>query len=171
MRLYIELSGEDALDENGDPITKEKAQEYFDKYFDAYKGVADFIKNQKKFAHRHEVVYTLIGRKRRLAGINSGNFKDVGYWERISVNAPIQGSGADIMLMCQPAIDNAVKLKKLGCTMRLQIHDELVFNCPKKHVDEAIDIIKSYMEHPLKQELNVPLRVDCDFGHSYAQAK
>src|SRR3712207_8815383 len=64
--LYEKLKQEDAVDESGNPITKEKAQEYYDKYFTSYAGVADFIKNQKKFAHKHNCIYTLIGRKRRL---------------------------------------------------------------------------------------------------------
>jgi len=55
--LYNTLSDQDAVDENGDPVTKEKAQEYYDRYFEAYAGVAEFIRNQKKFAHRHEKVF------------------------------------------------------------------------------------------------------------------
>jgi DNA polymerase-1 len=82
--LFNTLSEQDALDENVEPITKEKAQEYYDMYFEAYAGVAEFIKNQKKFAHRHEMVYTLIGRKRRLPDINSGDPKMVGYQERLA---------------------------------------------------------------------------------------
>ena len=89
--LFNTLSSEDAVDENGDPITKEKAQEYYDRYFEAYAGVAEFIKNQKKFAHRHEQVFSLIGRKRRLPDINSNDYKIVGYQERLSVNSAIQG--------------------------------------------------------------------------------
>lgn len=169
--LYNTLSGEGALDENGDPITKEKAQEYYDKYFEAYEGVADFIKTQKKFAHRYEMVYTIIGRKRRLPDINGKDFKTVAYLERLSVNACIQGSGADIMMMCQPKIDANERLKELGCTMRLQVHDELIFVCPDENVEEAIGIIKELMEHPLPKPLNIPLRVDSDFGKSYAEAK
>lgn len=124
--LFNTLSNEDAVDENGDPITKEKAQEYYDRYFEAYAGVAEFIKNQKKFAHRHEQVFSLIGRKRRLPEINSNDYKIVGYQERLSVNSAIQGSGGDIMMLCQPKIDNDTRLQELGCSMRLQVHDRLI---------------------------------------------
>ena len=122
--LYNTLSDQDAVDENGDPVTKEKAQEYYDRYFEAYAGVAEFIKNQKKFAHRHEQVFTVIGRKRRLPDINSNDYKIVGYQERLSVNSCIQGSGGDIMMVCQPKIDNDPRLKELGCRMILQVHDK-----------------------------------------------
>lgn len=169
--LYNTLTEQDALDENGEPVSKEKAQEYYDKYFEAYSGVAEFIKNQKKFAHRNEVVYTLIGRKRRLPDINSRDPKMVGYQERLSVNSAIQGSGGDIMMMCQPKIDNDERLKEMNCRMTLQVHDELVFVCPRQHIEEASAIIKEYMEHPLPKPLNIPLRVDFDYGNSYAEAK
>lgn len=169
--LYNTLSDQEAVDENGDPVTKEKAQEYYDKYFETYAGVAEFIKNQKKFAHRHGMVFSLIGRKRRLPDINSNDYKLVGYQERLSVNSCIQGSGGDIMMMCQPKIDNNKRLKELGCTMRLQVHDELVFVCPEKNAEEAITIIKDLMENPLPKPLNIPLRVDSDTGKSYAEAK
>jgi DNA polymerase-1 len=169
--LYDTLAEEDAVDENGDPITKAKAQEYYDMYFEAYKGVKSFIGDQKRYAHKHELIYTLIARKRRLPGINGKDYKTVSYLERLSVNGCIQGSGADIMMMCQPVIEFCDELAKLGCTMRLQVHDELVFNCPDKNIDKAIAIIKNFMEHPLPKELNVPLRADADSGKSYAEAK
>lgn len=89
--LYNTLSKEGAVDENGEPITKEKAQEYYDKYFEAYSGVANFIKEQKKFAHKHGCVYTILGRKRRLHNINGKDFREVAYEERLAVNSAIQG--------------------------------------------------------------------------------
>ena len=169
--LFNTLDGEDAVDENGDPITKEKAQEYYDKYFEAYSGVADFIKNQKRFAHKHGCVYSVLGRKRRLHDINSHDYRTVAYQERLSVNSAIQGSGGDIMMMCQPKIENDPRLIEMGCTMRLQVHDEVVLNCPDEHLEEATKIVKNYMEHALPKELNIPLRVDSDTGKSYAEAK
>ena len=169
--LYNTLSDQEAVDENGEPVTKEKAQEYYDLYFEKYAGVAEFIKNQKKFAHRHEMVFSVIGRKRRLPDINSSDYKISGYQERLSVNSCIQGSAGDLMMLCQPKIDRHPRLKELGCTMRLQVHDELVFVCPKEHSEEAIGIIKDLMENPLPKPLNIPLRVDADTGNSYAEAK
>ena len=169
--LFNTLSDQGAVDENGDLITKEKAQEYYDRYFEAYAGVAEFIKNQKKFAHKHEHVYTIIGRKRRLPDINSNDYKLVGYQERLAVNSCIQGSGGDLMMVCQPKIDNDPRLKELGCRMVLQVHDELVFVGKKEHIEECTKIIKNYMEHPLPKPLKLPLKVDSDWGYTYAEAK
>lgn len=169
--LFNTLDAEDAVDEDGNPITKEKAQVYYDKYFEAYSGVAEFIKNQKRFAHKHGCVYTVLGRKRRLHNINSSDFRTVAYEERLSVNSAIQGSGGDIMMMCQPKIENDPRLKEIGCNMRLQVHDEVVLNCPDEHLEEAIKIVKNYMEHSLPRELNIPLRADYDTGKTYADAK
>lgn len=169
--LYETLLEEDAKDEEGNPVTLAKAQEYYDKYFEAYQGVAKFIINQKKYAHRHECVYTVLSRKRRLYLINSSNTKEASKQERLSVNSCIQGSGGDIMMLCQPKIDKDARLKEMNCRMILQVHDELVFVCPKQHAEEATKIITEYMEHPLPKPLNVPLRVDSDTGETYASAK
>lgn len=169
--LYDTLKAEDATDEDGNPITKEKASMYYDMYFESYSGVKDFMANQKRLAHKKEAVFTVLGRKRRLHDINSSNFAIASYQERLAVNSCIQGSAGDIMMVCQPNIDNNERLKELGVTMRLQVHDELVFNCPKKHLDEAMEIIQGLMEHPFSQELNIPLHVDGDYGYSYAEAK
>ena len=169
--LFNTLKAENAVDEEGNPITKEKAQEYYDLYFEAYAGVAEFIRNQKKRGHKFECVYTILGRKRRLPSINSSNYKEVAYQERLTVNAPVQGTGGDIMMMCQPKIDKDKRLKELNCRMVLQVHDELVFVCPDEHLEEARAIITKYMENALPKPLLVPLGVDSDTGKSYAEAK
>ncbi|MBO8161074.1 MAG: hypothetical protein H0Z24_05510 [Thermosipho sp. (in: Bacteria)] len=105
---------------------EEVAQIYYDKYFETYSGVARFIKNQKRFAHRHGYVYTLVGRKRRLPNINSQNYKQVAYEERLSVNAPIQGSAGDIMMNAQIRIEVDERLKELRAKMLIQVHDKLI---------------------------------------------
>lgn len=169
--LYTTLTDEDAVDENGDPVTEAKAKEYYDKYFEAYSGVKEFIESQKTFAHKYEQVYSVIGRKRRLPDINSNDYKVKGYNERLSVNSPVQGSAGDLMMLCQPAIENDKRLQELNCRMVLQVHDELVFICPDANLEEATAIIKNYMEHPLPKPLNVPLRADYDNGKCYASAK
>ena len=84
---------------------KEVAQKYMDMYFEGFKGIANFMRSQKKFAHRNEYVNTLVGRKRRLPEINSDNFGVSAYNERLSINACIQGSGADIMINAQNRIE------------------------------------------------------------------
>ena len=149
------------------------AQIYIDKYFTAYSGVASFIKSQKRFAHRKEFVWSLLGRKRRLHQINGKDFGTAAYEERVAVNASIQGSAGDITTSAQKRIDLSKELRKLRCEMIVQVHDEIVFECPEENVDEAITIIKTLMEHPFGNdvELNLPLSVNADSGWSYQEAK
>ena len=152
---------------------KEVAQIYIDKYFTSYAGVSQFIKNQRRYAHRHEYVYTLLKRKRRLPDINSYSPKDVSYCERLAVNACIQGSAADITMSAQNRVFSDPWYKEHGVNMILQVHDELVFECPEKYVDECIKRTKRYMEHAFGDnvELNLPMRADADSGDSYQEAK
>lgn len=151
----------------------EVAQHYIDKYFEAYKGVTYFIRDQKRFAKRHGYVQTLLRRKRRLPDINSADFGMKAYQERLAVNSTIQGSAADITSSAQIRIHNDPWFVKHRCLMLLQVHDELVFECPKKYVPEAIKKIQAYMLHPFgdKVELNVALESEADFGNNYSEAK
>lgn len=152
---------------------KDVAQYYIDKYFSSYSGVAEFIRHQKKFAHRKGYVQTLLGRKRRLHNINSNDYKIAAYEERLSVNACIQGSAGDIAMSAQNRIDLDQRFEEMECYMLMQIHDEILFECPEEYVEEAVPIIKHYMEHPFgdKVELNLPFTVDYGTGWSYQEAK
>lgn len=158
----------------------EVAQKYIDRYFDSYTGVAQFIKDQKKFAHRNGYVQTLIGRHRRLPHLlirnpSGKDFKQISYEERLAVNSAIQGSAGDITINAQNRVEFDERLKELHCYMLIQIHDELVFECPEENVEEAISIISHFMSHPFgdkkSQELILPLDCESDFGDNYQQAK
>ena len=150
------------------------AQSFIDKYFESYSGVAKFIQSQKKFAHRNKYVYTILGRKRRLPDINSTDGKISSYAERLAVNSAIQGTAGDITINAQIRISKEDRLKELGCKMLIQVHDELVFECPEEHIEEAISIIKYDMEHPFGDDPRKCvkyLRADSDWGDSYQDAK
>ena len=151
----------------------EVAQIYIDKYFSTYSGVAKFIKDQKRFAHKHGYVYTLLKRKRRLPDINSSDMGMVSYCERLSVNSAIQGSAADITMTSQNRVSADPWFEEHGVYMILQVHDELVFECPELYVDECIKRVKWLMEHSFGDDvqLNLPMRADADFGNSYQEAK
>jgi DNA polymerase-1 len=151
----------------------EVAQIYIDKYFDSYKGVAKFIRNQKKFAHKNGYVLSLLRRKRRLTEINGSDFKTVSYLERLAVNSPVQGSAADITNSAMNRIDAVEWFEEHGCYMLMQVHDEIVFECPEEFIEEAIPIAQKLMEHPFgeKVELNLALRADAGWGNSYQEAK
>lgn len=150
------------------------AQAFIDKYFTSYSGVAKFIQSQKKYAHRHGYVYTILGRKRRLPDINSRDGGVSSYCERLSVNSSIQGTAGDITISAQNRVYNEERLKEVLCYMLIQVHDELVFECPEEFVEECIPIIKYDMEHPFgdsdKKQVKY-LRADYDVGDSYQEAK
>lgn len=150
------------------------AQAFIDKYFDSYSGVAKFIQSQKKFAHRNKFVYTILGRKRRLPDINSSDGAISSYCERLSVNSAIQGTAGDITINAQIRVAQVERLKEIGCNMLIQVHDELVFECPEEYLEEAIPIIKYLMEHPFGDDPRKQvkyLRADYDTGDSYQDAK
>ena len=165
-KKYLELYG----CRNGVQV----AQQFIDRYFESYSGVAKFIQGQKKYAHRHKFVYTILGRKRRLPDINSSDMKVSSYEERLSVNASIQGTAGDITISAQNRISKETRLEEMLCYMLIQVHDELVFECPEEYLDEAIPIIKYDMEHPFGDAENQQvkfLRADYDTGDSYQEAK
>lgn len=152
----------------------EVARVFIDKYFTTYSGVARFIRNNKKFAHRHGYVKTVLGRKRRLPDINSPDSGAMSYNERLAVNSPVQGTAGDITNSAQIRIFNEDILRSLGCTMLIQVHDEIVFECPENFLEDCIRIIKHDMEYPFGDDspLNIDyLRADYDVGDSYQEAK
>lgn len=150
------------------------AQAFIDKYFESYSGVAKFIQSQKKMAHRQKFVYTILGRKRRLPDINSSDGKISSYCERLAVNSAIQGTAGDITINAQTRVAHEQRLKEMRCDMLIQVHDELVFECPEEYLEEAIKIIKWDMEHPFGDDPRKQvkyLRADYDTGDSYQEAK
>lgn len=169
----IDLGDKSYTESYGVGTGEEVAQIYIDKYFNTYSGVSEFIKQQKRFAHKYGYVYTLLRRKRRLPDIRSRDYKQVAYCERLAVNSAVQGSAADITSSAQNLVDNDPWYEEHGVLMILQVHDELVFECPEQYVEECIRRTKAYMEHPFgpKVELNLAMRADFDSGDSYQEAK
>lgn len=149
------------------------AQVYIDKYFDSYKGVAQMIRENKKFARKHGFVYTIIKRKRRLEGINSSDNKIRSYCERLATNARVQGTASDIVSSAQIRLENDPWFEEHRCLMLIQIHDEMVYECPEEYVEEAEERIKAIMAKPFGENvsLKVELKADSDSGSSYNEAK
>lgn len=170
----IDLSEQSYLDEYNQTSGEGVAQCYIDKYFAGYSGVADFMKSQKRLAHQQGFVQTIIGRKRRLPMISSSNFGQVSYGERLSVNSPIQGGAADLMISAQNLIHNDERLKELDAEMLVQIHDEVLIQCPDENVDEVCEITQYRMENMLGERTNqlvIPFKADVGVGKSYQEAK
>ena len=149
------------------------AQVYIDKYFDSYKGVAQMIRENKKFARKHGFVYTIIKRKRRLEGINSSDNKIRSYCERLATNARVQGTASDIVSSAQVRLENDPWFEEHRCLMLVQVHDEVVYECPEEYVEEAEERIKAIMAKPFGENvsLKVELKADSDSGDSYNDAK
>lgn len=153
-------------------VTKAEGQALYDLYFDTYKGVKKFMASQKRFAHKNLHVYTVLGRKRHLEGINDSDWGTKGYYERLAVNSPIQGSAADIAISAQILIEEDQVLKDLGYVQLLQVHDEIVGSCPKENKEACGERVQYLMENCLPEALNnIHLKVDWDSGYTYAEAK
>lgn len=151
----------------------EVAEIYVRKYFDSYPGVESFISAQKKFAHKHGFVQTILGRTRKTPNINSADYKMRGYEERVSVNSPIQGSASDIVVAAMLKLYEHPRFKELDAQILLQVHDEIVCQCPEENVAELEEVMIECMRYPFgkKVSLNVPLDADAGHGNSYADAK
>jgi DNA polymerase-1 len=144
------------------------ARRYIEAYFERYPGIRDYMERAKDEARAHGYVTTLFGRKCATPEINSGNPSRRGYAERAAINAPIQGSAADIMKRAMIRTDRALANSNLGAKMLLQVHDELVFEVPEDEVDPAADLIRDVMAHAA--HLDVPLVVEVGWGRNWDAA-
>ena len=126
------------------------------------------MSSQIQYARENGFVSTLLKRRRYLKDINSQNAIVRGAAERTAINAPIQGSAADIIKLAMIQIDNKIQKEKLESRMILQVHDELVFDVPKEEKDVLSKIVKIEMENAL--ELKVPLIVDLETGENWLEA-
>ena len=149
-------------------IKRAEAKEIIDNYFMQYPKVKDYMDLSIERAREKGFVETILGRKRMLNDINSRNAVVRGYAERNAINAPIQGSAADIIKMAMIHVDEALKEKDFKSKMLLQVHDELVFDVHKSEIDIFISLIKDKMENALL--LSVPLKVEVGQGPNWLEA-
>ena len=149
-------------------IPRGEAKELIDGYFETYPDVAKYMEKSKEKARENGYVETLLGRKRFLPDINSRNGIVRGFAERNAINAPIQGSAADIIKVAMIRIFRRFEEKQLKSKMILQVHDELNFNVPMDELDIAKKIVVEEMENAYK--LSVPLKTDCGNGANWLEA-
>lgn len=147
-------------------LSRSEAKDLIDIYFETYPALKTYMSSQIEFARKNGFVETIMGRRRYLHTINSPNHVVRSHAERNAVNAPIQGSAADIIKIAMVNLDNI--LSNYSTKMLLQVHDELVFEVPKSEIDEITPIIKSTMESAVK--FKVPLIVDCGKGKNWLEA-
>lgn len=149
-------------------IEVSKAKEFIDAYFEKYGRVKVFLEDLVEEARQNGYVTTILNRRRYLPEINSQNNSVRQFAERAAINAPIQGSAADLIKIAMINIHHLLKEKGLGSKMILQVHDELVFEVPDGEVDEMKEIVKTRMEEVVK--LSVPVRVQVKTGKNWLEA-
>ena len=149
-------------------LNRNESKELIETYYATYPKLRAYIQDQINFARDHGYVSTVLGRRRYLKDINSQNAIVRGAAERNAVNAPIQGSAADIIKLAMIAIQDRLQNEKWKSKMLLQVHDELVFDVPKEEVNALSEMVKSEMENAF--EINVPLVVDVGVGNNWLEA-
>ena len=149
-------------------IGRKEAQKIIDDYFAGFPSILSFIEDTKAAARETGYVETIFGRRRYLPDINSKNATIRSLAERNAVNAPIQGTSADIIKLAMIAVDREISAKGLSSKMVLQIHDELVFDTIPEEVETLKDIVVENMENVVK--LSVPLTVECNYGDNWLEA-
>ena len=149
-------------------IPMSQAKDFITGYFDMYQGVQQYIEDIKAAAHRDGYVETLSGRRRYIAGIDSSDRMESQMAERMAVNTPVQGSAADLIKIAMIRIQKRINAENLPLRMMLQVHDELVFECPRDQVEAMAQMVKSEMEGAM--QLKVPLVASVGFGENWLVA-
>lgn len=148
-------------------VSAKEAQSFIDKYYEAYPEIKVFMNKQIEQAKEKGFVETINNRRRFIPDINSSNFQAREFAKRTAMNAPIQGSAADIIKMAMVDVYEALKTKK--SKMISQVHDELIFDCTKDEIEDVLKIVKEKMENVMK--LKVPLVVDGSYGKTWLETK
>ena len=149
-------------------VSRQEAKELIDGYFETYPGVKAYMDRIIEVAREQGYVETIFQRKRFLPDINSRNATTRGYAERNAINAPIQGSAADIIKVAMARIYQRFQAYNLKAKMILQVHDELNFSVPKSEKELVQKIVIEEMEHAYP--MRVPLRADCGWGKNWLEA-
>lgn len=151
-------------------ISRSEAKEIIDNYFREYHSIKKLMDDSVRFAKQHGYVQTIKGRKIRLPDINSSNHTVRGFAERVAINAPIQGSAADMIKLAMSKIDRELKAGNFRAKMILQVHDELLFDVPLEEVEAVRDLVKRGMEGSLALPNDVPVIAEAGSGRSWLDA-
>lgn len=150
-------------------ITRKEAAQYIENYFQTYPGIKTFLDESVENAKEHGYAVTLYGRRRPVPELKSSNFMQRNFGERVAMNAPIQGTAADIMKIAMLGVNRELKNRNMKSRLILQVHDELLIEAYQDEVEEVQTILKDQMEHAA--ELKVPLIVDMHSGNNWYEAK
>ncbi|MDD3360480.1 MAG: DNA polymerase I [Hespellia sp.] len=149
-------------------ITRKEAAKYIDSYFETYPGIKRFLDDAVSQAKEHGYVTTLFGRRRPVPELKSSNFMQRSFGERVAMNAPIQGTAADIIKIAMIRVAEELKEKKLKSRLILQVHDELLVEAYEPEVDQVKEILERNMMEAAN--LRVPLSVDMNVGKNWFEA-
>ncbi len=150
-------------------ITRKRAGEYIERYLDRYPGVRAYMKGSIESGREHGYVKTLLGRRRELPELKSGNYNTRSFGERVAMNMPIQGTAADIIKLAMVRVDMAMREEHLKSRLVLQVHDELILDCPPEEECRVSEIVCDCMQNAM--QLSVPLVAEVKSGHSWYDTK
>ncbi|MDF2763929.1 MAG: polymerase, partial [Rhodospirillales bacterium] len=153
-------------------IPQGEAAAYIKAYFERYPGIRDYMDREKKIAREKGYVTTLFGRRVHVPGINDRNPARRSFMERAAINAPLQGTAADIIKRAMIRVPPALRDAGLKARMLLQVHDELLFEVPEAEVVQTAELVREVMERaPLPAvRLGVPLVAEAGWGRNWAEA-
>ena len=150
-------------------ISRKEAAEYIEQYFLTYPGIKTFLDNTVASAREHGYVETLFGRRRPMPELKSSNYMQRSFGERVAMNAPIQGTAADIIKVAMIGVSRRLKEKQMKSRLVLQVHDELLIETYIPELEQVEEILKEEMERAA--DLKVPLLVDMHTGNNWYEAK
>lgn len=150
-------------------VTRSEARAYIDAYLSKYHGVRDYMKNIVEQAKRDGFVSTLFGRRRALPELKSSNYNIRSFGERVALNMPIQGTAADIMKLAMVNVRRRLKEEGLQARLILQVHDELIAECPEDEAEQVRRLLVEEMENAV--QLSVPLTAEAHVGRNWYDAK
>ena len=149
-------------------ISRKEAQGYIDQYFAMYPAIKSYLEGLVESARNDGVSVTMFGRRRPVPELTSSNFMQRSFGERVAMNAPIQGTAADIIKIAMLRVSERLKKEGLGARVVLQVHDELLVETPQEEVEQVRQILQYEMEHAA--DLRVPLQVEVEQGANWFEA-
>ena len=150
-------------------VSRYEAKEYINNYLSNYCGVRDYMKQVVEDARKDGYTKTLYGRRRSIPELSSTNFNVRQGAERIALNTPIQGTAADLIKLAMISVHKALKEQFPEAKLLLQVHDELIVECPEKNAAEVAELVSTTMQQVA--ELSVPLLAEAKWGKSWYEAK
>ncbi len=146
-------------------ISRAQAKEYIESYLSSYQGIERYLEKTIESAKQDGYTVTMLGRRRYIPELSAPNKMVRNFGERVARNSPIQGSSADIIKIAMINVDKKLKESGLGARLLLQVHDELLVECPRENADKVLEILKGEMESAVK--LDVPLVVEAKCGENW----